>query len=160
MITEKKEEIISAYTVPAQTKMNYEYIAEDGNRFSVKSECIAYEKELNNQKTKKELNFKYFKSELTVNNPEHIILVCTLKDKNDITKLYNLMLPNFDGYQDINDIREDNFIPNQKYIVYSTWDSLNGDSYNYWNVMLASKFYNEYISFCKELKNIIFGDNK
>lgn len=159
MITEKKEEIIPAYTVPAQTKTNYEYIAEDGKKFSIKSECISYEKELNDKKIKSELNFKYLNSELTI-NPEHVILVCTLKSKNDIHKLYELMSPNFDGYQDINDIREDNFIPNQKYIVYSTWDSLNGDSYNYWNVMLASKFYNEYVSFCTELENIIFGDNK
>jgi len=154
MKTIEKERII-----PSRTVKDTVYVAEDGKKFSVKSECIAYEKELNDQKTKKELNFKYLNSKLSINS-DSIISVCTLKDKNDIHKLYELMSPKFDDYQDINDIRGDNFVPNQKYVVYSTWYYLNGDSYNYWNVMLADKFYNEYVSFCTELKNIIFDDNK
>ena len=154
MKTIEKERII-----PSRTVKDTVYVAEDGKKFSVKSECIAYEKELNEQKTKKELNFKYLNSKLSIDS-DSIISVCTLKDKNDIHKLYELMSPKFDDYQDINDIRGDNFVPNQKYVVYSTWDYLYGDSYNYWNVMLADKFYNEYVSFCTELKNIIFDDNK
>ena len=154
MKTIEKERII-----PSRTVKDTVYVAEDGKKFSVKSECIAYEKELNDQKTKKELNFKYLNSKLSIDS-DSIISVCTLKDKNDIHKLYELMSPKFDDYQDINDIRGDNFVPNQKYVVYSTWDYLYGDSYNYWNVMLADKFYNEYVSFCTELKNIIFDDNK
>ena len=81
MKTIEKERII-----PSRTVKDTVYVAEDGKKFSVKSECIAYEKEINDQKTKKELNFKYLNSKLSINS-DSIISVCTLKDKNDIHKL-------------------------------------------------------------------------